>query len=249
MAGHLAAQEGGLGPLLVADVVADDGRGSAAPRRAALCRVRPARTAGGSGRVRPPWPQHRMRLGRAEHPGAGLGPCSRHPKSSSSSSPCSTPPWRRRGRTCAAIISDERRLSARDLVDRLQGMRLLVLATVTADGRPLAGPVDGYFLHGTFWFSSGSSLGPHAPPGGPSRRQRDPSARRGPGGDRARTGRALRHPTTRRSPSSVRPCSTSTCPSRGPRSRSGSTTRTPWGADRAGEDVHLPPGGVIHPAA
>jgi hypothetical protein len=26
---------------------------------------------------------------------------------------------------------------------------------VTADGRPLAGPVDGYFLHGTFWFSSG----------------------------------------------------------------------------------------------
>ena len=35
------------------------------------------------------------------------------------------------------------------------GMRLLVLATVTADGRPLSGPVDGYFLHGTFWFSSG----------------------------------------------------------------------------------------------
>src|SRR5580700_6146722 len=53
------------------------------------------------------------------------------------------------------IVSDERRLGAGDLVDRLQGMRLLVLATVTADGRPLAGPVDGYFLHGTFWFSSG----------------------------------------------------------------------------------------------
>ena len=34
-------------------------------------------------------------------------------------------------------------------------MRLLTVATVTADGRPLAGPVDGYFLHGTFWFSSG----------------------------------------------------------------------------------------------
>src|SRR5580704_324404 len=54
-----------------------------------------------------------------------------------------------------AIISDERRLSAGELVDRLHGMRLLVLATVTADGRPLAGPVDGYFVHGTFWFSSG----------------------------------------------------------------------------------------------
>jgi hypothetical protein len=53
------------------------------------------------------------------------------------------------------IISEERRLSAPELAERLQGMRLLVLATVTADGRPLAGPVDGYFLHGTFWFSSG----------------------------------------------------------------------------------------------
>ena len=31
---------------------------------------------------------------------------------------------------------------------------VVVLATVTADGRPLVGPVDGYFLHGTFWFST-----------------------------------------------------------------------------------------------
>jgi hypothetical protein len=53
------------------------------------------------------------------------------------------------------IITDECRLSAGQLTERLQGMRLLVLATVTTDGRPLAGPVDGYFLHGTFWFSSG----------------------------------------------------------------------------------------------
>ena len=54
-----------------------------------------------------------------------------------------------------AIITDERRLTAVQLTERLQGMRLLVLATVTVDGRPLAGAVDGYFLHGTFWFSSG----------------------------------------------------------------------------------------------
>jgi hypothetical protein len=53
------------------------------------------------------------------------------------------------------IISDERRLTARALSERLGGMRLLVLATVTGDGRPLCGPVDGYFLHGMFWFSSG----------------------------------------------------------------------------------------------
>ena len=54
------------------------------------------------------------------------------------------------------IISDERRLDARRLTERLQGLCLLVLATATADGRPLAGPVDGYFLHGTFWFSTGT---------------------------------------------------------------------------------------------
>jgi general stress protein 26 len=52
------------------------------------------------------------------------------------------------------IVTDERRLGGAELAGRLRGMRLLVLATVTADGRPLAGPVDGYFLHGTFWFSS-----------------------------------------------------------------------------------------------
>jgi hypothetical protein len=33
-------------------------------------------------------------------------------------------------------------------------MRLLVVAMVTADGRPLAGPVDGYFRHGSFYFSA-----------------------------------------------------------------------------------------------
>src|SRR3954454_16971810 len=54
----------------------------------------------------------------------------------------------------SSIITAERRLTAEDLCARLQGMRLLVVATVTADGRPLAGPVDGYFLHGSFFFSS-----------------------------------------------------------------------------------------------
>jgi general stress protein 26 len=53
------------------------------------------------------------------------------------------------------IITEQRRLSAVQLAEMLQGMRLLVLATTTADGRPLSGPVDGYFLHGTFWFSTG----------------------------------------------------------------------------------------------
>jgi hypothetical protein len=53
------------------------------------------------------------------------------------------------------IITGDRRLSAKQVCQRLQGMRLLALATVTADGRPLVGPVDGYLLHGAFYFSSG----------------------------------------------------------------------------------------------
>ena len=53
------------------------------------------------------------------------------------------------------IISDDRRLSAEEVCQRLHGMCLLSVATVTADGRPLIGPVDGYLLHGSFYFSSG----------------------------------------------------------------------------------------------
>ena len=53
------------------------------------------------------------------------------------------------------VISEDRRLTAAQVCERLQGMRLLALATSTADGRPLVGPVDGYFIHGDFWFSSG----------------------------------------------------------------------------------------------
>jgi nitroimidazol reductase NimA-like FMN-containing flavoprotein (pyridoxamine 5'-phosphate oxidase superfamily) len=52
------------------------------------------------------------------------------------------------------IITPERRLSAEALVRRLQGMCLLVLATVTADGRPISAPVDGIFYRGHFHFGS-----------------------------------------------------------------------------------------------
>ena len=52
------------------------------------------------------------------------------------------------------IITPERRVSASDLVERLTGMTLLVLATSTADGRPIAGPVDGIFYRGSFHFGS-----------------------------------------------------------------------------------------------
>jgi len=52
------------------------------------------------------------------------------------------------------VISPERLLTAETLVEKLTGMRLLVLATVTADGRPIAGPVDGIFYRGDFYFGS-----------------------------------------------------------------------------------------------
>jgi uncharacterized pyridoxamine 5'-phosphate oxidase family protein len=52
------------------------------------------------------------------------------------------------------VITPERRLDAATVSGRLTGMCLLALATVTADGRPLAGPVDGIFFRGSFYFGS-----------------------------------------------------------------------------------------------
>ena len=52
------------------------------------------------------------------------------------------------------IITPERRLTAEQVAERLTGMCLLALATVTADGRPIVGPVDGVFYRGAFHFGS-----------------------------------------------------------------------------------------------
>lgn len=52
------------------------------------------------------------------------------------------------------IITPERRIDAEALAARLTGVRLLALATSTADGRPIVGPVDGIFYRGAFWFGS-----------------------------------------------------------------------------------------------
>src|SRR4051794_20746894 len=54
----------------------------------------------------------------------------------------------------ARIHTLDRRLSAEQVAERLQGMVLLALATVTADGRPIVGPVDGIFHRGAFHFGS-----------------------------------------------------------------------------------------------
>jgi nitroimidazol reductase NimA-like FMN-containing flavoprotein (pyridoxamine 5'-phosphate oxidase superfamily) len=53
-----------------------------------------------------------------------------------------------------SITTPERRVAAAELCERLTGMVLLVLATVTADGRPIVGPVDGIFHRGSFHFGT-----------------------------------------------------------------------------------------------
>ena len=58
------------------------------------------------------------------------------------------------GRHMRSILTAERRLTAPELAERLRGMKLLVLATVTSRGEPRVGPVDGHFYRGAFWFGS-----------------------------------------------------------------------------------------------
>jgi hypothetical protein len=52
------------------------------------------------------------------------------------------------------IHTPDRRLGAEQVIERLTGMCLLALATTTADGRPIVGPVDGIFYRGAFHFGS-----------------------------------------------------------------------------------------------
>jgi hypothetical protein len=53
-----------------------------------------------------------------------------------------------------AIIKEQRRLSAAQVVTALQGMKVLVVATVTKTGEPRTSCVDGHFLHGKWLFST-----------------------------------------------------------------------------------------------
>jgi nitroimidazol reductase NimA-like FMN-containing flavoprotein (pyridoxamine 5'-phosphate oxidase superfamily) len=62
--------------------------------------------------------------------------------------------YARAGRHLQDVITPERRLTAEQVCARLDGMTLLSLATVTADGRPLVGPVDGIFYRGAYYFGS-----------------------------------------------------------------------------------------------
>ena len=58
------------------------------------------------------------------------------------------------GEHMRTILTAERRMTAKELVETLTGMRLLSLATVTANNEPRVGAVDGHFYRGEFWFGS-----------------------------------------------------------------------------------------------
>ena len=58
------------------------------------------------------------------------------------------------GEHLLSIHRPERRLNAHQVSERLVGMCLLALATVTGDGGPIVGPVDGIFFRGAFYFGS-----------------------------------------------------------------------------------------------
>jgi hypothetical protein len=62
--------------------------------------------------------------------------------------------YARAGAHLLGIHRPERRMSAQQIAQRLTGMCLLSLATVTADGRPVIGAVDGIFYRGAFHFGS-----------------------------------------------------------------------------------------------
>jgi pyridoxamine 5'-phosphate oxidase len=53
-----------------------------------------------------------------------------------------------------SIHTPGRRLSADQIADRLVGVCVLTLATVTSDAHPVVGPVDGIFYRGAFHFST-----------------------------------------------------------------------------------------------
>ena len=55
------------------------------------------------------------------------------------------------------IINEERTLTARDLAALLTGMRVISVATVTAQGHPRISAMDGHFLHGTWSFSTSAT--------------------------------------------------------------------------------------------
>ena len=62
--------------------------------------------------------------------------------------------YERAGPHLREITTPERRLDASAVCERLTGMCLLVVSTVSAGGRPVGGPLDGIFFRGSFYFGT-----------------------------------------------------------------------------------------------
>lgn len=57
----------------------------------------------------------------------------------------------------AAVHSADARITAEEMVDRLHGMQVFVVATTTSDGKPRTGPVDCFLYRGFFRFGTAST--------------------------------------------------------------------------------------------
>jgi hypothetical protein len=58
----------------------------------------------------------------------------------------------RAGAHLRSIFTHDRRLTAAQVVEQLQGVFILHLATVNSSNEPIVAPVDGLFFHGRLWF-------------------------------------------------------------------------------------------------
>lgn len=65
--------------------------------------------------------------------------------------------YARAGAHLVSIHTPEARISADDLIRRLEGMHVFVVATTTADGRPRTGPVDTFLYRGRLCFGTSAT--------------------------------------------------------------------------------------------
>ena len=65
--------------------------------------------------------------------------------------------YARAGAHLTSIHTPQARLTAEELVRRLGGMQIFVVATCTADGRPRTGPVDTFLFRGRLTFGTAAT--------------------------------------------------------------------------------------------
>ena len=74
------------------------------------------------------------------------------------------------------IINDDRTLTAAQIAALLPGMKVISVATVTAQGEPRISAMDGHFLHGTWTFSTSRTAAKARHLAAPARPSRSPTS-------------------------------------------------------------------------